>query len=406
MTKKHIVLVTRWFYPENNVATNRMNAFAKYLDRDRFELAVIGFLEEEMKPQSTDFDATVYREKGGGLMKTRRQKRSDGKFVHNLKSVNNILVSRIKKEEYPGWARNVGKRLTIIHKETPIDLIISSYGPMDAHLGALKFLRKVTEKPKWILDMRDEMSTNPFLSDRKKKEFEHFERSASKFASGVTTVSMPIVEAFKKTFPNVDCIEVRNGFDHSEVPLDNFNDVFTLLYAGSFYGERKPNTFFEALLELKAEGQLPEKWVFKLLGTNKNFKIPTVLAPHLQFVPPCENSQAVREMFKADCNVLIHPPMGVKGVYTGKLFEYVSAHKPILGILDPKDVAADLILEHKAGFIADFYTIPEIKTAFLEAYACWASKRRLPFDPIQTATLHRKHQVKVLETLITKLLSE
>ena len=42
-------------------------------------------------------------------------------------------------------------------------------------------------------------------------------------------------------------LEVRNGFDHELKAFDHFNPVFTFTYAGTFYGKRKPDTFFQAL---------------------------------------------------------------------------------------------------------------------------------------------------------------
>ena len=46
-----------------------------------------------------------------------------------------------------------------------------------------------------------------------------------------------------------------------------------------------------------------------------------------------------------DFNLFVHPRSERKGVYTGKLFDYISAAKPILACVDKDDVAAKMIEE-------------------------------------------------------------
>jgi hypothetical protein len=98
--------------------------------------------------------------------------------------------------------------------------------------------------------------------------------------------------------------------------------------------------------------------------------------------------------------------MGVKGVYTGKLFEYISAQKPILGLIDVEDVAAKLILETKSGEVVDFYNVDEIKKAILEIQEGWRVKKMLSIDAEKVKLLHRREQVKQLEKLIGELLKD
>ena len=80
--------------------------------------------------------------------------------------------------------------------------------------------------------------------------------------------------------------------------------------------------------------------------------------------------------------------------------------KPIIAIIDKTDVAAQLIQEIGAGFVADFNNIDEIEKAIGDAYQLWKEKKSLPMDKEKIPLLHRKHQVKKLEALIDKLLAE
>lgn len=404
--KHHICLIAASFYPVEHISAYRLNSFAKYLDKEKFKITVFCYrhsIEHVVREQV--FGANVHRIHSSGLLKKRSQRTTDSKFVHNLKSLNNIVVSWNGKGDFPGWANNVSKEMEKIHKETPIDIILSSYAPMDTHRAALKFKRSNPEV-KWIADMRDEMSLNPFISNKERQRARHLELLMAEKIDALITVSEPILNDFRSIMQNdnVKFREIRNGFDHNKEPLVGSNDVFTMLYAGTFYGKNKPNTLFEALRNLKIKEELPSTWKLQLLGTHNNFGVPKELEPHLEFLPRTDNKNAVAQMFKSDCNVLIHPKSIRKGVFSGKLFEYISAEKPILALVDKEDVAAQLIEEQNAGVVTDFYNIEEIEGAVLKIYALWTNKERFPFDSTKVKTLHRCYQVKLLEGLIDEIL--
>ncbi len=98
---------------------------------------------------------------------------------------------------------------------------------------------------------------------------------------------------------------------------------------------------------------------------------------------------------EADTLVLVHPK-GRKGVYTGKLFDYLATNKPILAICDPNDVIAALLEETQAGFAVDESDVEEIKKMILRCYHIWKNKEVLPrnWDKIRQYT--RKRQVEIL----------
>jgi glycosyltransferase involved in cell wall biosynthesis len=335
----------------------------------------------------------------------RKQQPGDSYLKHKLFAINNKLIKQFSTLDYPGWSKRVVNRLREIDNVEPIDLILSSYAPVDAHIAACKFKQKFSNV-KWIADMRDEMSRNRFLSPNEKAKLAKLEREFSKSLDGLISVSEPILEDFKILMNNrsISYKEIRNGFDHDFPISESFNEKFTLLYAGTFYAGIKPDTLFVALVKLKEKRLLGENWVLKLLGTHRNFFVPKQLEKHLLFLPPVPNETAVIEMMNADCNIIIHPPMETKGVYSGKLFEYLSTGKPILALLDTEDVAAKLINDMHAGEVVDFNDHEGIQEAVMNIYKNW-EKRVLPDVSIdQRNKLHRSKQVVFLEELIDELL--
>ena len=76
--------------------------------------------------------------------------------------------------------------------------------------------------------------------------------------------------------------------------------------------------------------------------------MPRNIAENVFQMKGVEHSEAIRMSLEADVLVIVHPS-GRKGVYTGKLFDYLPTNKPILGLCEPSDVIAGLLEETGAG---------------------------------------------------------
>jgi hypothetical protein len=100
---------------------------------------------------------------------------------------------------------------------------------------------------------------------------------------------------------------------------------------------------------------------------------------------------------------MIHPPTEAKGIFTGKLFDYLSVEKPVLALVDTEDVAAALIEECKAGLAVDFYENDEICKAISDLIHRWENNEKFPFDSSKIKSLHRRFQVQKLDELMQEL---
>lgn len=398
----HIVLVTAWYPPRKSVAVNRMLAFTRYLDANKFDISVVTMLEGEAIQEEVNGNIHIYRESDAQSIPLLKHYQSENRLKHIVKVLWNIAVRKLVPTPHKAWLHSVNKRLNTINTAKPIDLVISSFSPVEAHLGALKFLNSNVDIP-WIADMRDEMSSNPQIPESTRKRLKYAERLINQRAQAVTTVSAPILDDMKRIMSKVTLFEeLRNGFDHNIKAKIEYNQVFTMAYAGTFYGPRKPHTFFDGLRLFLNE--TPCKVKVQFIGTHHNFSIPSDFQDFCEFIPPVSNDEAVQLMANADATLLILNELERRGVYSGKIFDYISVLKPLIAILDPTDVAADLILETKSGFIADFNKPEEIKLAIESAYTIWKSRTPMQMEFEKITALHRKHQVKKLEGLILKLL--
>ena len=401
--KIHIAIVTVWFPPRIGVAVNRMHAFAQYLHASGMKISVIALQESLEIPAKEDLnEITVIRVPNKVVFKRAKFYPGEPKLKHLVKAGWNLFSARVNPLQESGWMNEAIRELNILHENNKIDLVISSFSPSEAHLAALYFLGKYPNV-KWVADMRDEMSMNKLLPSLIQKNLARYEKQISKRADAITSVSKPILDQFRELMPDVEhFLEVRNGYNHNLTFETNFNLKFTIVYAGSFYGIIKPCTFFQGL---KA-ALIKQKFDFEIIfvGTHHNFQIPQEFASNCRFVPKVSQLESIEFMAKSDANLLILPNDQRKGVYSGKLFDYLSVKKPIIAVVDPEDVAAQLIKDLNAGFIADFNQTEEISNAILSAYFLWKNKEKLNLNDHEIELLHRKHQVKKLELLIRKII--
>ncbi|WP_297482235.1 glycosyltransferase, partial [Sulfurimonas sp.] len=199
--------------------------------------------------------------------------------------------------------------------------------------------------------------------------------------------------------------EIRNGYDFTLEETKSDNTAFTITYMGNFYGERNPINFLKALNKLMQKDDT-KKVTVHLVGVKTHFEIPDLLQDKVRVVASVKHSEAIEMMKKSDALLLIHPANGRKGVFTGKLFEYLAVLKPIIALVDEEDVAAKLIRDANAGYISDNANIEKIERVLEEAYREWKEKLKREFNLEVIKKHHRKEQTKCLEKVIDEICDE
>ncbi len=398
---KRIALITTWFPPKTGVATNRMTAFAKYLGEE-YKVDVFA-LDQDLHHKHWRENVNVYYSKSYAILEKLKDKQSDSKLLHYFKTGTRIIFSKFIKFPLKKWQDLTLKKLLFKHKELAYDFIISSYSPVEAHLVVLDFL-KVNSKIPWIADMRDEMSTNPMISNQDKILLQKIESLVNEKATAITTVSDPILNDFKKICKNVQYFEeIRNGFDHDLKFEENViipeTNTIKLGYFGSFSGEQKPDLFFECLIELLNEIK-DFDFEFHLFAAYNNFNIPTVIKDRIFMHEGLPYLEAVKKMNSMDANLLLYPKTGRVGIFSGKLFDYLSVRKPIIALIEKSDVASKLIIDLNAGYVAEFSEKEEIKSELINLYTDWKQGTVKAANPSDISQLHRKVQVKKMIGLI------
>ena len=402
--KKNILIISIYYPPIQSIASNRIYSFTKYLDKEKYNVYV-HTLESE---NSVVYDKkiVVQRVKNSVFFKHLLFTKRTNKFIHYSKVIYNKFVTYFFEDEYRGWIAESLQNLPSFIQENNIDIVISTYAPTAPHIVALE-LKKKFPHFKWIADMRDEMSQGLGLPSKLKEKYAKLENEIFTYANAVTSVSKPLVDEFRFLSSNQNVIfrEIRNGYDFALEETKSDNSAFTITYMGNFYGERNPINFLKALNNLMQKDDTKKVFV-QLIGVKTHFEIPDLLQDKVRVVASVKHSEAIEMMKKSDTLLLIHPTNGRKGVFTGKLFEYLAVLKPIITLVDEEDVAAKLIRDANAGYVSDNANIEKIEMILEEAYREWQDKRPREFNLEIIKKHHRKEQAKRLEKVIDEVCDE
>lgn len=398
--KINLVIFTIYYPPVISIASYRLEAFARYLDKKRFNITVI--CPETDNPGNTPEieSVNVIRLPFKPHPLKVKFSKNDTFAIHKLKALYNLFSFHFIHDEYKDWGKKAMETFKKINATQKTDIVISTFPTVAPHLVALK-LKYEGFDFKWVADMRDEMSKNPFIVPLHKKYLEKVEKKLFEKVDLITTTTPSMVKDFEELSEGkVDVQEIRNGFDF-EIPVDySYNDVFTVSHTGTFYADIKPYTFLKAVRELLNENKL-QKIKIVFTGAGKAVSVPDDLKEIVTVTGKIPHNEAVEKIKNADANLLVTPQSFSKSLQ-GKLYEYIATQKPVIALSGKGSEAEKFISRCNAGFVAEYNNIEDIKNIILKAYDLWKNRKRLNVDIEYFKQFHRKEQVKKLEKLILK----
>ena len=158
-----------------------MSGFVKYFDADRNTVTVVTDAPEGAAHAEDLLGAHVVRISAKSVLRRAVFTAGESRVLHLIKSAWNRLLNITGAADDRAWVRKAVSKLNEIHKVTPVDVIISSYGPSGPHLAAIGFAKRHVEV-KWVADMRDEMSLNPHLDHRSRRRLAMVEKQVDRHA--------------------------------------------------------------------------------------------------------------------------------------------------------------------------------------------------------------------------------
>lgn len=405
----NILIIAKYFPPLASVATQRIHAIAKYLDKTRFQVHILTpFIQgsEAIDAEMRQQDIFVHRVQSSEIIGPAEFTGREIFFTHKLKALWNKLFYSLSVDPnrfFTKAAVTQGQRLIPQEK---IDIVFSSYAPISCLIVSTK-LKKMFPQLIHVCDFRDEINYGSNFLGFAQKKLKTLEKEILQFADLVTSVSEPILHDLrsKSTAPQ-QFLEINNGYDFSELlEAEEKHEKLRLVYIGTFYGNRTPDIFFQALLALKKNNALPSL-KFTVYGPSSHISIPSELKDLVETHQKVPYAEIKNILSQASAFLLVLPTGKVKGVFSGKIFDYLAINRPILALVDPTDVAAQLILDTQSGYIAAFDSIAETQTALLTLIKDWQKKSLPKKNWNKIYHYRRSNQVKILESHLLALYKE
>lgn len=273
-----------------------------------------------------------------------------------------------------GWkefALEAGRKLL---KEEKFDLLFSCH-PTVSHIIAHQ-LKSEFGIP-WIADLPDLWSKNHNYrySPLRRSLDRRLEKATFKNADLMTTVSEPWAQTLREIHKGKKVLSIQHGFPPEELndPAGPLTSKFTITYTGAFYQEGQDlRALFSAVRQLIDGNNIPaDRFEIRFYGS----PVATIerafheygLAAQARQYGPIPRSEAVQRQGETQVLLFAKWKTGNEaGWYSGKIYEYLAAGRPILAVGGRPDVVSELLRETGAG--VDALDVESAKRELLTMY--------------------------------------
>lgn len=277
--------------------------------------------------------------------------------------------------------------------ERHFDLIYSTAPPYSAHILA-SLLKLHTGLP-LVIDFRDSWSDNPFASyptPAHSTLVRYLERRTLRRADAVIAVDRAIAGLLARRLRQKERSKVRvveQGYDPEDfavmsAPRDR---RFTIVYTGTFIGDRTSRYLLTALAHLIAQGRIPRDDIcVRFVGARAKSEEAVAsrfgLGQVVEFIPYVPHRESVAHLVSADLLWLIIGPDEGETIATGKIYEYLGARRPILASV-PRGVAQQLVESTGAGIAVHPQDERGLERVLLQFYRNFKQDGALPEVPAE-----------------------
>lgn len=394
-----ILLISWYFPPINDIGAIRIARLAEFLrdqghdvhvltgDRGNKDESLFTSFPESQVSRSPWFDvnALVHFWRGGPsnvaqLPKTDRTRQALTKssgLAEKLKSALSDLYINLTwiPDHQVGWipyAKRAG--MEIIARER-FELIYASGPPFSAFVVAQSLSRR--SGVPWIAEYRDGWSGDIY-TDRPKWRApidNLIENRVTGTARALVTVSELSANYYRKRFGKLTAA-IYNGYDPEdltaiEIRKRESDKPVSIVHMGAMYGGvRDPSVLYEAI---RRSGLMPHDIRVSYYGAAGASIYPLAMKFGVSdFVTVCDrvaHKESLEIERSSDVLLLLQSPLDPRNV-PAKLFEYLAAQRPILGLGLDSGIPAQLIRERKAGF---YVSDPDALAAQLQR---WVNEKR------------------------------
>ncbi len=373
---KRVLIITYYWPPTGGSGVQRWVKFAKYLPQYGWQpviftpsnpeqLAVDESLLKEI-PQEAEVIRTPIHEPYNFYRKLTRKKA--GTQVNPINSQKKSVKQKIAiwlrgnlfvPDPRISWVKPSVKYLVEYLKKHPVDIMVTTGPPQSMHLIG-RGVKKATGL-NWLADFRDpwtEMFYFKHLGLWPLAKRKHFRLESAVLAEADATISVtPRVQKDFQAKTDKPVLLVTNGFDESDFAAqeNTTENGFTIVHTGLFAADGNPLNLWDVLSKMCSQDAAFAKALkIRLIGKTDTEIIRAIvsrgLADNLSAEGYLPHDSTVLAQRSADILILpLRREPEYSKVYPGKIFEYLAARRPVLGIGQEDGAAADLLKECEAG---------------------------------------------------------
>lgn len=375
-----ILFISYYFPPYNIIASLRVGKTAKYLRRFGHDVRVVTArnlpypADLPVEVPAEDVIATPWidvsaphtlamharRHRSGVMALLDKAPATQAQYTVALRLLDAYRTLVAFPDDAIGWFPFGWSAAQRLLKQWRPDVIVASSGPPTSLLIASALHRRYGLP--WVGELRDLWTDNhyyPYPMWRRVLEI-WLERWTLRTATGLVTVSEPLAHTLRLRY-DLPTAVVLNGFEPSDYPPTRpvrSEAQLTIVYTGTIYRmHQSAAPLFAALQRLGSRAERVRvtfyshsiNGIVAIRSEAQQYGVERLLDIH-NAIP---HREALAQQRAADVLLLLlwNDPRE-RGVYTGKLFEYLGSRRPILGIGPADNVAADLIRERQAGIVS------------------------------------------------------
>lgn len=418
---KKVLVITYYWPPAGGPGVQRWLKFVKYL-RDFGIDPVVYIPENPSYPLVDDSfesdipdDVTIYKHpiwepyRFASVLSSKKTKRiSSGIIQQKNQSVaeqfmlwvrGNFFIPDARKY----WVKPSIKFLYDVIDKEGISSIITTGPPHSVHLIGhyLKEFKNVT----WLADFRDPWTSIGYhkklkLSRIAENRHKELESLVLNNADKIIVTSQTTKNEFQQLTRSPIHV-ITNGYD-SVIPENvQLDKKFTIAHIGSMLSARNPENFWKVLSELVKEySAFKDALELRFIGVLSEDVLKSLkaygLENHLDIVSYVKHDEAISYQQSAQVLLLaeIDAPETI-GIIPGKLFEYMAAKRPILGVGPEHWEVSKLVAETKTGAIFDYKAHFQLKNVLLNWFQQY-QKQELNVTSVNVAQYSRRELTRKL----------
>lgn len=255
------------------------------------------------------------------------------------------------------WVKPSVTFLSDYIRENGITTVITSGPPHSLHLIGLRL--KLTLAVKWIADFRDPWTTIGYhnqlkLSSFAEKKHKKLEKEVLDTADRIIVTS-PSTRADFQAMTATPVTLITNGYDVETVTTPPMDRHFSIAHIGSLLSERNPLVLWKVLSDMLREVPgFATDFRLTLAGTVSGVVLESLresgLAGHVIELGYLSHADAVARQRASQVLLLVEiDSEDTRSIIPGKLFEYMSAERPILAIGPEGSDIAIILSETNTG---------------------------------------------------------